>query len=675
MQGQMYCTGPKQILIVFCGHPCSGKSHALDIVAKSFHDLKGRRFKVYEMDTVRTEMIPGPIHNEDRRAAAYRLMHFQVAKDLDNQFSVALSAVYFPMTARAELAEIARRMCVDLYVVQCVCSPAKAVERLHYRLRMEPHHAGSDLTDSRVMELANAYDPFPIALTLDTTDDPDQQKIVSVLQTYLSSKTPVEPCAWASHWYLRITKPAQPATPPSSHVRLSAGVIKAAKAERLRYSIGSGFILACLVIGTLPFLRYGLRLIKLSLVYSRIGQGSASWVDIATWSTFTIAAAGVAGIFLTYYKETIEKWEAAKEIVKAGRVPVFRIPPGGWGTPSDIEVCRAYQCRMPSDESRAKMPIPDVPIYFLIMPEEGRSFRATVIEASDNLRYELKERAAEAGLDWGAFATWRWSVEKGGYALSAVSAERHLRCISDPKLSPDGSEYRVNGFECQYNDFVARELSVNLCAPGVLPDMRRLFEGRDWDSGELDLSDCKKAAATYSMRLSVAGLLSTGDNHFVLQRRSSRVASGIGNLISSVSGAADYKRDLAGNWPERARCRTWDLKKTVIRELCEETGIPSGELKEGSVVFIGAGFNLRYGRDPNYYALLETELNSYDLGKFREKGKARDKWEVERLEFLSKDLVTLRSIESGELGRHLIRPSRHLMGVLYAWAKYAGKYE
>jgi hypothetical protein len=112
----------------------------------------------------------------------------------------------------------------------------------------------------------------------------------------------------------------------------------------------------------------------------------------------------------------------------------------------------------------------------------------------------------------------------------------------------------------------------------------------------------------------------------------------------------------------------------LTRELREETGIPKNLLHyPESGPFIAAAFNLRYGRDLNFYALMMTEMRSYEIGQFRTKKPAKDRWEVDRLEFLHRDLVTLPKIKSGELERRLPGRSRHLMGALYAWAVYADR--
>jgi predicted kinase/8-oxo-dGTP pyrophosphatase MutT (NUDIX family) len=660
----------KRMIVVFCGHPCSGKSSTFDLFLKFFPEFCG-----YEMDQIRLDEMEGPIHDLSRRAAAYRVMHFKCTKSLKEGRSVALSANYFPMTARAELAGIAQRTGVDLYVVQIVCDAPVAVARFLQRQRTEPRHAGGDLTVSRVRDQASNYEPFDGALTIDTTTNPRPRELLGRLQGYLRASTPVDPSTWPLHWYLKNTKPQMLQSTPSSSNKLSQAVLRAATKEVFWNRWLMGFIVAFLLLGLLPLLgsvrSYWPAIRSWGGRFAR--PASSTWADLASWATFGIAAAGIVGIFLAFFKETSERWRFAKELTKTGEDPLYQIPSGGWAEPPDLEIYHAYRCRMPVDVSDERMPVRGLPIYFLILPELRKAFSALVKVATEDAPSKLHEDATRLGLDWNGFARWRWVLQSGGYALKAKSGEENLRCLSVPRPAPSGDVYESDGFLCHYADFISKEYSVNLWAPGTLPDMRQLFEGAAWDGGELDLSNCEKSAKRYSMRLSITGLLITDDGFFVLQRRSGRVASGIGSLGASVTGAVDYRAD-AIRWSNRKPV-LWNLEKTVTRELLEETGIPASfvERYDPKGAFIGAGFSLRYGRDPSYYSLHRTSKKSWELGRNRESKQAKDRWEVDHLEFLEVNTVSARSIESGEVGRRLSRPSRHLMGALYAWAKYAGE--
>jgi 8-oxo-dGTP pyrophosphatase MutT (NUDIX family) len=219
------------------------------------------------------------------------------------------------------------------------------------------------------------------------------------------------------------------------------------------------------------------------------------------------------------------------------------------------------------------------------------------------------------------------------------------------------------------------------------------LEGPNWDCGKLDLLDCSEAAKRYSMKISITGLLLTSDERFVLQRRSDRVLSGSGNLGAAVAGSVDYHRDVKApgylprivweRFPELLG--RWSLEQTVLREIREEIGVTRSDCSfPNSGPFIGAAFNLRYGRDLNFYSIATTAMASYEIGETHQdrikhgwspwKGaRLRDKWEVDRLEFLDARNVTTRSTVDGNLARMLGGASRHLLGALYSWAVYKGR--
>jgi hypothetical protein len=229
---------------------------------------------------------------------------------------------------------------------------------------------------------------------------------------------------------------------------------------------------------------------------------------------------------------------------------------------------------------------------------------------------------------------------------------------------------------------MCREQAVNLLAPGSLPDMRSLLEGEDWDTGRLDLS-VPKSAERYSMQMSVTGLILTDDDYFILQRRSNAVGHGLGSLAGSVNGGAHHGKD--GTWMRRLAIKLnvtglqrWNLRCSALRETREEIGLRDktfaklAEARNGvppfDRPFIGAGYNLRYGRDLNFYCCFRTTLKAGEIASQRRY--AKDKWEVENLVFLHRSRVSVDAIKSGDLSRELSKPARHLTGALYAWAVY-----
>ncbi|HEY5212245.1 MAG TPA: AAA family ATPase [Acidobacteriaceae bacterium] len=664
-------------IVVFCGHPCAGKTYVRKVFLTYFPNSAS-----FEMDDLRRTRIPGQIHDKSRRDAAYRMMHHEAIKALRTHSIVSVTATYFPTKARAEIAEVARRFDAALYIVQCVCEAQVAVDRLLRRLREEPEHAGTDLSATRVRDLANQYERFDGGLTIDTTSNPKPHGIQSILCTYISSGSPVDPYNWAEHRYSALPQSEKP--PSSALGKLSAAVLMRARWTLRWHRVANVAILGSLVIGGIPllfyiYIRFNAEWPRWTHLRSPLdslwnGLVASSWPDVASGTTLTIAAAGIIGIFLVFYKETKEKRQKAKDIVSAGKVPQYSLPVGANETPSDREIYYAYRCRMQEAEL-AKMPIPGIPVYFLIPPQRDKAFSVVAERAADEVPSALQYEAAERALDWEGFAAGRWDAYSRDSALNAKSAEKNLCCTGHPKQSGDDTRYTVPGLLCRYNDYVVRELSVNLCAPGTLPDMRRLFEGPAWDEEFVDLSDVKDAARRYSLRMSVTGLLLTSDGYFVLQRRSSAVASGVGSLGASVGGAVDYRKDAVGWQMFLPYPHDWNLGKSLKRELREEIGIAAKHLlplKPGP--FIGAAFNLRYGRDLNFYALLQTKLSSSKISAKRLSWRARDHWEVDHLEFLHCNRVTVESICSGALQGQLSGRSRHLMGALYGWAVYQGKF-
>ena len=663
------------------------------------------------MDNIRESDLAGPINDDPARSAAYRIMHLLASKDLLAGNSVILGATYQPPQHRAELANLALRLDVPLYVVQCVCPPDIAAWRFEHRTGK---HAGTDLTTLRVKQLVERYERFDGAMLLETPKESDP---IEAVNTYLAARVPVDPVRWACHKYFASEMVRDLGKPTALLPKLSESSVRAAKRRR-RYYAG-GWVLLCVsvTLGLTPILYKIVGRIQIEYSSKRATAGAISaamhglfalithsWRSIApltfsnviTWAAFCFAFAGFGSIVLGLVRDTREHRAEAKQVVTAGDSPRYSLTPGEI-LPSDTEIYHAYMCRSSKDQA-FRIPIANVPICFLIPPQQGRSF-AAIVRSSEDRPCILSDDAKRLGMDWSGFTAWRQKSRREEYSIT-FSHEYGLRAVGLDDQTHKGT-YLIEGVKCSYDEYVTKELAVNLCAPGTLPDMRRLLEGPEWDSGNLDLLSVANSAKRYSMRLSITGLVLTHDDYFILQRRSSVVGHGLGSLAAAVNGAADHYADCSdeGSWAwsilgklyanlpyachsfiskfelEGPQC--WNLAKSALRELHEEIGLGTEALHEKPLSgvpcleqpFIAAAYNLRYGRDLNFYCCFRTRLNSQDISAQRDY--ARDKWEVENLVFLHRDKVTAQAIISGSLDKVLPNRARHLLGALYAWAIFA----
>ncbi len=710
-----------QVILVICGPPCSGKSYLMGLLKSYWNDII-----FLEMDAIREEILRGRLHDKPTRSASYRVMHYLATKELKKGKSVALNATYMPEEQRAEVASIALRLRVPLYVVQCVCMPDEAMKRFVGR---ESGHAATDLTAERVKKLSEQYEQFDGALLIntDTTLIPDQ---ISALNSYLRKADGrfkgfpgADPIQWARHSYAsRSLFPESKKQSSQTPAKLSESSVRLAKHRLFRYAVVWVALMVVTVLGVLPFIykivarfhaEYLVPNSPLGLpsaitkafvntlrdLWTRIPQhGLADWAE---WATFCLALVALGSVVFEIMRGMKGRFEEARRIKRTGDCARYDSVPES-DPPSDKELFHAYRWRI-VPQLRKRLRIPNVPIFFAVRPFPNRSF-SVLAHAAHNQDFTLPEEAASLGLDWNGFASWRQKRTRGEYALT-YSHEYGLRCLGIEELTNTGSETtrNLNVVKCPYDEYASRELAVNYCDSGTLPDMRRLFEGEAWDAGDLDLLNISESAKRYSMRVSVTGLVLTEDDFFVLQRRSAVVGHGLGSLAASVNGAADYYADTCETsgelWPMLGRMyavlpysfhgvlsdlelggpRKWDLAKTALREIKEEIGLEEDVFVhsdgEKNCVppfkrpFLAAAYNLRHGRDLNFYCCLRTHLKAKEISA--ERSNARDKWEVEHLVFLPRDKVTVRAIRSGELEQVIPKRARHLLGALYSWAVYA----
>lgn len=728
-QRSIALTGP--YVLVFCGPPCGGKSFVLDAFKRAHPEVC-----CYEMDSIRLNKLPGPINDDGARGAAYRIMHFYSARDLKAKRPVTLNATYMPARQRAELAALVVRQNVPLYVVQCVCFPNTATKRFEERLlrirrRSEPEHAGSDLTITRVRQLAEQYVRFDGAFLLNTDGgdiptDEDHEDNLRRVYAFLNRRVPTDPIRWARHDYF-----GQPQNTPSPSTKLSEASVRSARMHDRGFWLGACSIVIGVLLGLLPLAKsVWLLYSHMAPWYSNLRQtqgwihavvaslwGSLNrlladgigdpFVDWVHFGTFSLAAAGVASIAVAYLHEVRRRWHYAKTVATAGKNPFYSLFPAAGADPSDREVFHAYRERLRLDQIPKNIPIENVPVFFHILPKHNNSFR-TIANTGTSVPSVLPADAVKLGFDWRGFAMWRNESRNSEYPF-AYRHEYGLRCVSLNPPSGDPSVCTLGVVRSSYSDYVCTEHSVNLVSPGVLPDMRYLMEGHSWDIGNLDLCEIEKSATRYSMRISTTNLILTKDDYFVLQRRSQRVATGTGNLGGASSGAADYFADsscwvpgivfrIYGKaftivpWPRIShpalwmvpwpRPWKWDLRETALRETKEEIGLKIGDFERNrsdkyvppfDCPFIGAAYNLLYGRDLNFYCCFRTKLSSSQLNDRVRRRSTRDKWEVDHLVFLDRNKVNTVAIQSGEIDTLLPNRSRHLLGALYAWAIYTNR--
>lgn len=705
----------RQFLLVICGPPCSGKSALFEALKLSKPALR-----YFEMDEIRMRIMPGNLHDKPRRTAAYRIMHFWAGRELSQGHSVVVCATYIPHEQRAELVALAARRRVRLFVAQCLCSPEDATKRFLHR---SPTHAGADLTATRVKEISEQYERYEGALLINTHTYSDQ---LQLLTQYLAGDRPVDPIQWARHEYLRRQNVGGRLA--SESPKLSEAAVRAA--WRRMWGIRSLIaltVLAWLAGVAMPLLKLFEYLRPLEVLAWEVGRGMLdtmkeillftlsgflqgdldhSLTDTVTWATFVVIAGGLWGLLLQYLRDLRNVYTNVRTIQTAGDTPRYNLLHGN--PPGDVETYFSYAMRLSDRADERRMPIPNVPLFFAILPERSQSFSVEGRRARRHASQTIEDEAAEFGLDWNGFVDWQKKARRAEYPIT-YSHEYSARCTS---LAYDRSRgiCRVTCNKSSYDDFVCRELAVNYCSAGNLPDMRRLLEGTAWDEGgealRESLTSVPESAKRYSMRISVTGLVLTRDDYFILQRRSAAVGHGLGSLAASVNGGSDYYADASGIlssllgaplcWTyahshyslhrflqglDLLGPRKWNFSKSALRELGEEVGIGKNrivrtEQMDSTVAhysrpFIGASYNLRYGRDLNFYCCFRTDLSARDLASRRRR--ARDSWEVESLVLLSKRDVTVKGIVSGAIDDLVPGRARHLLGALYSWAVYSGQ--
>jgi hypothetical protein len=322
-------------------------------------------------------------------------------------------------------------------------------------------------------------------------------------------------------------------------------------------------------------------------------------------------------------------------------------------------------------KTRRRFLVDDVPLYFLVPP--GEPFDVSVMATVE--RYspaELVEAGARHGIDWTAVALWLTEARRKDRRINHCSEQLRLLAVEAV-----AGAITIRTGRCNYFDYLTSEMAANLSFHLPAIDSRELLEGPAWRLRELDLDDLHAAGRRYSMAFSVCTVVTTSDGFLVLQRRRSSVTSAKGGVAATATGSVLWEdiplRSRVTQCVSERPSAPWPLLRSVFRELREETGLTEADLLEPAVApFMAAAFNLRYGRDLNWYCHLKIRLSAVEVAR-RFWGTDGDhpgpshRWEVGHLLFIPVDKVrqdgTFDEPFSGVLG-----DARHLRGALYALA-------
>jgi predicted kinase/8-oxo-dGTP pyrophosphatase MutT (NUDIX family) len=398
---------------------------------------------------------------------------------------------------------------------------------------------------------------------------------------------------------------------------------------------------------------------RIEMIAARVA--SQHFSEISEWGVFWLALAGLFAAVEPIRQFIGPIWTRARSILVVGRVS--RYAPFDDPRPSDQSLFDLYFGRS-SPDARDGFLLPGIPVYFIVKPEKNRRFEVVMKHGghkpSDS---KLVRRAAEYGLDWHGFKTWKISVKSEDY-WDWVQ-EHCIRCTKVDQSDTNSGKVSFDMARVPWVDYVADELSVNLKSSSLPLDMRLIFEGEPWQSGKLKLSDLEFAAQYYSMVTSTASLVTTDDKLIVLQRRSKHVSEGAGGISSSSSGFTHWGKDtavLGSSLSEKS------LVAAALRELYEETSILPLDLHLDLFAppFIGAALNLLHGRDLNFYAHFHCKLTSAEIALLRPI--AKDSWETSQYIFVPVESVKEDGTLKAPHTSLLFNCNRHLRAALLCFA-------
>lgn len=683
-------------LLVLSGPPCSGKS----TLAKKFEERHGGL--LLEMDEIRKEVFPSGEQTKRERNLAYRAMFREARRALleGKADPIILVATFAPIEHRQELVAIADASAAEVFLVECLVPPEEAVRR--FRQGREGH-AAIDLTEARVREHAHSFPFYGGGLLLDTgllREDEGVAKIAAFLSAgppmwsgaTWGSSTPV---GSASHEANAATttmehgpiedKADSPPLKISSRSRGTALVRILIAGMLWRMSVLAGFVGLALTVKAVWSEWRECGPIRWPLVLPHgpcefAPDEALGWVQVLTG--VAILAAGVLPLWEFLAKPQLEQ---ARLVRRAGKEP--RFGPVRVVERTNREIFDEYRSRLVEAE-KARMPLEGIPLYFLVPPVRG-GFNVFVKRgAPPDGQKDVVREAAEAGFDWQAYSRWQLRSRKADY----YGKSQWEKSLAVSKVSDCSSQrVEVTGHQVPYYEYLCREQRVHLEIPGQLPYLRAFFEGPAWYGGGLQLVDLD-SSWRYSRVVSTCCLITTEDRYLLLQRRSAFVGAAAGGMVGSAAGFAKWSdvddavlMRLFRRMPLfRRQPDPVSLAEAALREIREELGLTARDfdLDKDTRPFLAAAFNLRYGRDLNFYAHLHFKRASTELSHVfaRPPGivdssltlvtrRLKDRWEIAHLVFVP--LAAVQDLD-GQLSppfNDVLGDARHVRGALYALAK------
>jgi 8-oxo-dGTP pyrophosphatase MutT (NUDIX family) len=430
--------------------------------------------------------------------------------------------------------------------------------------------------------------------------------------------------------------------------------------------------------------------------------------------TGAVAIAALAGLIEFMTRQSVKNsWTVirAGSLARFGHEQEFRL--------TNREICEVYRKRTATSTGRRfrlnqpvgrtkYTPLDGTPICFVIPPRPQRYFDV-LLTPDAGLSWPGEELAHAAGgatsqreaslqpFDWEGYRRWREYTkqrEYHGLLRPDTLGLRVTQLIDLPRTT--GDAVLIQGAPQRYTGYLVSEQSVSLQIPGQLPYLREFFEGPAWTTRSIDLTMSGLASTRYSMFSSVSTLVTTSDGFLVLQRRSAHVQSARGGIACSSGGAIEW-RDVRPNWNRslgqflrvstalegRQPVAHNSLLRSVFRELREELGLTCSDIDSDKIpaAFIGVAFNLRYGRDLNFYAHLHSHLSStevaqrfyrsrWSIGRYFPElltSRKEDRWEIGHLVFVDVGNIRDDGLFSSGL-EALLQDARHARGALYAFA-------